>query len=79
MCRRGLSLLLTAALISTVAISGCAERVYDPYYHDYHRWDGHERRYYQQWEVETHRPHEDFAKRSDQEKNQYWQWRHSHT
>jgi hypothetical protein len=75
------ALLLTAALISQVAITGCAARasyrVYDPYYNDYHRWDGHEAGFYLQWEGETHREHRDFDKREKDEQNEYWTWRHS--
>jgi hypothetical protein len=51
-------------------------RVYDPYYHDYHAWDG-EVTYYSQWEHDTHRDHMDFNKRSDDDKKAYWDWRHS--
>ncbi|HTS12958.1 MAG TPA: hypothetical protein VMH00_12640 [Candidatus Limnocylindrales bacterium] len=75
------SLLLAAALIGPpVLLSGCAARVrvYDQYHHDYHRWDHHETVVYQQWEVETHRPHQDFNHRSAEEQKEYWDWRHSH-
>jgi hypothetical protein len=50
---------------------------YDPYYHDYHRWDNHETVYYSQWETSTHRDHQDFNKRSDADKKEYWDWRHT--
>jgi hypothetical protein len=74
------SLLLAATLVSPVVFSGCAARVryYDADHHDYHYWDNAEIGYYQRWEVETHRDHRDFAKRSDDEKREYWNWRHSH-
>jgi hypothetical protein len=74
------SLLLGAALISPLLTVGCAGnvRVYDPYYHDYHRWDDHETVYYSQWETENHRDHRDFRKRNKDEQKQYWDWRHSH-
>lgn len=69
---------LAAALIAP-ALTGCAvhARVYDPYYHDYHAWNG-EVGYYSQWESDTHRDHKDFNKRSADEQKQYWDWRHSH-
>jgi len=78
------SLFLAAALFLPLAAIGCAERhyyrVYDPYYSDYHDWDDHERVYYQQWVVETHRdPHRDFRKLRKDDQKQYWTWRHSHT
>jgi hypothetical protein len=76
------SLLLAAALISPLAITGCAARasyrVYDPYYNDYHTWDHGEVVYYQRWENESHRHHRDFNKRDKDEQKEYWNWRHSH-
>jgi hypothetical protein len=76
------SMLLAAALILPVAITGCAARasyrVYDPYYNDYHTWDHGEVVYYQRWEGETHRGHRDFKKRGKDEQKEYWNWRHSH-
>jgi hypothetical protein len=77
-------LLLAATMLLPLATTGCAEhhhyrRVYDPYYSDYHDWDDHERVYYQQWVVETHRdPHRDFRKLDKDDQKQYWTWRHSH-
>ena len=61
---------------------GCAVRgsyrVYDPEYHDYHQWDNNEVVYYQRWEGETHRRHENFRRRNREEQNEYWNWRHRH-
>jgi hypothetical protein len=72
------TLVLCAALISPLVISGCAARVYDYQGHDYHRWDRHERVYYQQWEVETHRRHQNYDRRDQQQQREYWQWRDNH-
>ncbi|MGH9512233.1 MAG: hypothetical protein ACRD2U_08865 [Terriglobales bacterium] len=62
--------------------TGCAVRVrsyYDPGHGDYHRWDNHERVYYRQWAVETHRDeHRDFRRLNREEQNEYWNWRHHH-
>jgi hypothetical protein len=75
-------LLLGAAIISPVLISGCAEhaqvRVYDPYYSDYHVWNDHEVVYYRQWVGETHRPYREFRKLPQGEQREYWNWRHHH-
>lgn len=70
---------LCAALGAPIAMTGCAvhERVYDPYYHDYHNWNG-ETVYYNQWETETHRSHQDFKQRPADQQKQYWDWRHNH-
>jgi hypothetical protein len=71
---------LTTALAAPLLLGGCAARVstsYDPYYNDYHRWDHNEVAYYSQWEVNTHRDHKDFQKRSPDEQKEYWTYRHS--
>lgn len=77
------SLLLAAALISPVAITGCAAhasyRVYDRDHDDYHRWDNHETRFYIQWEGENHKEHHDFDRRDKDEQKEYWNWRHHHS
>jgi hypothetical protein len=77
------SLLLAAALGSSVAGVACAEhhayRVYDPYYTDYHVWDRDEVVYYRQWAGETHRDADrDFRKLPPEEQKEYWTWRHNH-
>ena len=78
---RNLSFILLLATVATpVVMSGCSARAgyttYDPYYNDYHRWDPDEVTFYSRWEVDTHRDHRDFDKRSDDEKKEYWTWRH---
>ena len=77
------SLLLAAALASSLAGIGCAEhhayRVYDPYYTDYHVWNNDEAVYYNRWADENHRdPHRDFRKLNKDEQKEYWTWRHNH-
>ncbi len=74
-------LLLAAAVAAPIASTGCevhAYRVHDPYYNDDHHWNHGEEVYYQQWEVQTHRDHQDFRKRDSDDQKQYWEWRHSH-
>lgn len=77
------SLLLAAALASPLVSTGCAGhgyyRTYDPYYHDYHRWDDHEQVYYHQWITINHRPDRDFRQLGPDEQKQYWDWRHGHS
>jgi hypothetical protein len=80
------SVLLLLGLCTPVIITSCAARVgvgyrvYDPSYTDYHVWDDHERVYFNQWAVETHRdPHRDFRKIKPEEQKEYWTWRHSHS
>jgi protein-tyrosine phosphatase len=77
------SLLLAAALASSLAGIGCAEhhayRVYDPYYTDYHVWNNDEVVYYHRWADENHRDRDrDFKKLRPEEQKEYWTWRHNH-
>jgi len=76
----GLLLMSVALIGSMTAFSGCAAHVryYDADHGDYHYWNNDEVVYYQRWEVETHREHRDFDRRSDAEKREYWKWRHEH-
>jgi hypothetical protein len=71
------AILLAASMVSPVFVTGCTARVrvYDPYYHDHHDWNG-EVVYYNQWEHDTHRDHQDFNKRKSDEQKEYWDWRH---
>lgn len=65
----------TAVLASL--LTGCTVHagVYDPYRHDYHHWDAHERGEYQQWARDNHRD-ADYKKLSSSDQQQYWEWRH---
>jgi hypothetical protein len=75
-------ILLGVTLSSPVFIAGCAEhatvRVYDPYYGDYHVWNGGEVVYYRQWIGETHRPYREFRTLPPDEQRAYWTWRQNH-
>lgn len=77
------SLLLAAIFTSSLAGIACSEhhayRVYDPYYTDYHTWNGDEVVYYNRWSDETHRDrNRDFRKLPPEEQKEYWTWRHNH-
>jgi hypothetical protein len=65
------------AAFATAMVVGCIVHAgyYDPYYHDRHPWAG-EAVYYQQWEHDNHHEHRDFKRRSQQERREYWEWRH---
>jgi len=70
--------LSATVLASASAMTGCAGGgvVYDPYRHDYYRWNYDENRFYQEWEIVTHRVHMDFNRRSAGDQRAYWGWRH---
>ena len=72
-------------LLSAGLLAGCGGghvavgyRAYDPGYSDYHTWDNREGVYYNQWVVETHRPHRDYRRLKRNDQRAYWQWRHNH-
>jgi hypothetical protein len=76
--------LLTAGLALSVVGIACEHhhyyRAYDPYYTDYHQWNGDEQYYYRRWADETHHnPHRDFRKLPPAEQKEYWTWRHNHS
>jgi len=73
------ALMLSAtALAPAAATTGCAggSTVYDPYRHDYHRWNRSEDQLYRRWEVQGHRSHVAFQRRSAGDQSAYWGWRH---
>jgi hypothetical protein len=43
---------LCALILLAMVTTGCAHRYYDNDHNDYHRWNGNERVYYNQWVVE---------------------------
>ena len=51
---------------------------YDPYCHDYHRWDADETVYYNQWVTQNHiDSHRDYRHLSKEDQKRYRDWRHS--
>ena len=76
---RVIAVMLSATVLAPVsAITACAGggTTYDPYRYDYRRWNHDEDRFYQEWEIETHRHHLDFNRRSAGDQRAYWSWRH---
>lgn len=73
-------LVIAALCTAPVVMSACGggHQVYDPYYGDYHRWNGAEDGFYRQWEGETRRGHMDFGARPATEQHAYYDWRHQH-
>jgi hypothetical protein len=72
-------LLTIATLIAApFSIGACAshQQVYDPYFQDYHTWNGTEDGFYRRWEGETGRSHLDFGRRPVAEQHTYFNWRH---
>lgn len=65
------------AFAMMVGLGGCAT-------HHYYAaggadvWSDNETVYYNQWEVEGHRPHMEYERRNADEQHAYWSWRHEH-
>jgi hypothetical protein len=75
---RPIFLIATVTPASSVAMAARpTHRMHDPYYRDYHVWDGHEVAYYERWETETRRHRVEFKERSADERKEYWTWRHN--
>jgi hypothetical protein len=81
--------MLSAALLSPLAIPSVAraddddrdhhtQRYYDSEHHDYHQWNDNERRAYRQWYVDQHRDYRDWDRLNDERRREYWRWRHEH-
>ncbi len=70
--------LLAVVIAAPVVSAGCAvrARVYDPYDHDYHRWDSNERHAYREYWEDRHEQYRDYRRLNDDERSEYWAWRH---
>jgi len=79
------SLLLGAALATSAASVACAVRgearirYYDRDHEDWHYWDNHEEDRYRAYLNNRHQEYRDFRSLNDDEKKQYWNWRHKQT
>jgi hypothetical protein len=51
-------------------------RTYDPYRHDYHRWDRREERAYRAYLAERHRAYLRYERQRLAQRRAYWRWRH---
>ena len=72
------TILLVAASLAPLVLSGCAARVYDEHHSDYHRWNDREDRAYRMWLAERHYEYREYARLNKEEQREYWDWRHNH-
>ena len=56
------TMLLAAATLAPLAISGCAARVYDGYHSGYHHWNDREERAYRMWLAERRYEYREYAR-----------------
>lgn len=87
------ALILTTALAAPIAAAPAAAapamapggepaavvvRVYDPYRHDYHRWDNSEQARYRAYLRERHESYVAYQHQRAAQRRAYWRWRHEH-
>ena len=75
--------LLSAALMSPIALRADDhhdkdKRYYDSSRRDYHEWNDREERAYRHWLKETHRRDREWLKSNRRDQRSYWEWRHAH-
>ncbi len=75
--------LLGAALIAPLAVVPAALRADDRKYHDEghhdeHVWNSHEDKAYRIYLKENHRKYRNFEVLKENEREDYWRWRHDH-
>ena len=79
--------LLGAALIVPIAIAPGtlladdrnARSYHDKQHNDDHQWNGQEDRAYRMWGKENHRRYQDFSRLKENDRQNYWGWRHEHS
>ena len=73
--------MFAAALFLPLAGTGCSAhvgyRVYDPYHTDYHTFGPDEDVYYRRWLGERHLEYRDFRRLKNDERKEYFTWRHA--
>ena len=85
--------LLSAALMVPIAMAPIALRAedqrtedrrnartyHDKKHNDDHEWNSHEDQAYRAWTKENHRNYKDFSKMRENDRQNYWGWRHEHS
>ena len=78
---------ISAALLTPLTVPSIAraddddhhyKRYYDTERHDYHVWNEREQRAYRNWYVDQHRDYQEWNRLNDQQRRDYWRWRHEH-
>jgi len=80
------ALVLSAALLTPVAVTAAKDddhrhkvkRYYDKDSHDWHEWNEREDSAYRRYLQEQHRANREWAKANRKQQREYWKWRHSH-
>jgi Ni/Co efflux regulator RcnB len=72
------ALLLSAVLITPMALRAEDKRYYDREGKDYHTWNNHEDRAYRVYLGEQHREYREFPRVKATQQREYYRWRHEH-
>jgi len=81
------TVLLSVALMSPMALTprllraeqNAARTYHDKQHNDDHEWNGQEDKAYHIYAKENHRKSSDFSKLKDNDRQNYWNWRHEHS
>ncbi len=76
--------LMGVALIIPVTLAPSVLKADDHKYHDKghnddHEWNSHEDKAYRMWVKENHRKYQSFDKLREEDRENYWRWRHEHS
>jgi hypothetical protein len=73
-----LALALVGPVAMNTALRAQEHRYHDAERNDDHEWNNHEDRAYRMWVKENHRKYVTFEKLKDDDRANYWRWRHDH-
>jgi hypothetical protein len=76
--------LMGAALVIPVTLAPSqlkadAHKYHDKGHNDDHQWNSHEDKAYRMWAKENHRKYQNFEKLKEEDRENYWRWRHEHS
>lgn len=78
--------LLGAALIMPITLAPVTLRAddhartyHDKAHNDDHEWNSHEDQAYRMYAKENHRKYRDFSRVKENDRQNYWNWRHDHS
>ncbi len=76
--------LMGAAIVIPVTLAPTQLKAEGQTYHDKvrnddHQWNSHEDKAYRMWAKENHRKYVPFTKLKDDDRDNYWGWRHEHS
>jgi hypothetical protein len=74
----GVALMVPVTLTPT-QLTAADQKYHDKGHNDDHEWNSHEDKAYRMWAKENHRKYVSFGKLKDEDRENYWNWRHDHS